>query len=188
MKEIGEHVTAIESSLYSEDTPASTITPIPLVNTLVLRALPAGEKAFVPATSFVDEKHVLSRDVSSVRTAKTQFSLPRPTCGHIFRRLRRALTRFVGFGTTVKTPRVQPSFARASFDLYRIARTRRLVTSVARVLATKPEVVAGIRKRLLASDGLAASDDAEVAIYFGDVQGEIEKDWSGITYELNMVL
>ncbi|KAI0003718.1 hypothetical protein BJV74DRAFT_811126 [Russula compacta] len=172
VKEIEEHVTAIESSLYNEDTPASTITPIPLVNTLVSRALPAGEKA-VPATSFVDEKHVLSRDVSSVKTAKTQFSLPRPTCGHILRRLRRALTRFVGYGTTVKTPGVQPSFARASFDLHRIARTRRLVTSVARVLATKPEVVAGIRKRLLASDGLAASDDAEVAIYFGDVQDHI---------------
>jgi magnesium transporter len=53
-----------------------------------------------------------------------------------------------------------------------MARTRRLATSVSRVLATKPEVVAGICKRLLASDGPASSDDAEVAIYFGDIQGE----------------
>jgi len=41
------------------------------------------------------------------------------------------------------------------------------------VLATKPEVVAAIRKRLLASDGPTASDDVEVAIYFGDVQDHI---------------
>jgi magnesium transporter len=68
--------------------------------------------------------------------------------------------------------KVKPSFTRASFDLHRMARTRHLATSVARVLATKPEVVAGIRKRLLVSDGPDASDDAEVAIYFGDVQGE----------------
>jgi magnesium transporter len=46
------------------------------------------------------------------------------------------------------------------------------------VLATKPEVVAGICKRLLASDGLASSDDAEVAIYFADIQGETKMDWS----------
>jgi hypothetical protein len=43
---------------------------------------------------------------------------------------------------------------------------------MARVLATKPEVIVGIRKRLLVSDGPDASDDAEVGIYFGDVQGE----------------
>ncbi len=66
----------------------------------------------------------------------------------------------------------KPSFTRASFDLHRMARTRHLATSVARVLATKPEVIAGIRKRLLALDGPDASDDAEVAIYLGDVQGE----------------
>ncbi len=53
-----------------------------------------------------------------------------------------------------------------------MARTRHLATSVARVLATKPEVVARIRKRLLASDGPDTSDDGEVATYIGDVQGE----------------
>jgi len=54
-----------------------------------------------------------------------------------------------------------------------MARTRRLVTSVARVLATKPEVVAGVRKRLMTADSLVAGDDAEVGIYLGDVQDHI---------------
>ena len=92
-------------------------------------------------------------------------------------RMRRAFSRFVGFCLR-RSPRdvkAKPVFTRTSVDLWRMARTRRLVTSVARVLATKPEVVAGIRKRLLTSDGLAAGDHAEVAIYFGDIQGRPEK-------------
>jgi len=40
-------------------------------------------------------------------------------------------------------------------------------------LATKPEVVAGIRKRLMTRDRLVAGDDAEVGIYLGDVQDHI---------------
>lgn len=189
MEEIEEHVTAIESVVHDEDNPASTITPIPPVNTRALRILPTGEtvppaslwaqpalpawEKVVNATSFVDGKHVFSKDVASVKTIKTQFSLPRLTCGLMLRRWRRAISRFVNFCMRNKSrSKVRPSFSRASFDLHRMARTRHLATSVARVLGTKPEVVAGIRKRLLASDGPDASDDAEVAIYFGDVQGE----------------
>ncbi|KAF8506659.1 hypothetical protein F5888DRAFT_1644306 [Russula emetica] len=157
VEEIEEHVMAIESVVHNKDN------PIPPANTRALRilpaeetipsanpwALPAGEKV-ATATSFVDEKHGFSKDVASIKTAKTQFSLPGLTCGLI-----------------------QAGFTRASFDLHRMARTRHLATSVTRVLTTKPEVVAGIRKRLLASDGPDASDEAEVAIYFGDVQDHI---------------
>jgi magnesium transporter len=186
VEEIEEHVTAIESVVHNEDNPASTITPIPLANTRASRILPAGEtvppanawalpaeEKVVTATSFVDEKHAISEDVASVKTVKTQFSLPRMTCGLMLRRWWRAISRFVNFCVRNKPrSKVKPSFTRASFGLHRMARTRHLATSVARVLATKPEVVAGIRKRLLASDGSDNSDDAEVAIYFGDVQGE----------------
>ena len=177
---------AIESVVHNEDNPASTITSIPPANTRALRILPAGEiippanawalpagEKVITTTPFVDEKHAFSKDVASVKTAKTQFSLPRLTCGLMLRRWRRAISRFVNFCMRNKPrSKAKPSFTRASFDLHRMARTRHLATSVARVLATKPEVVAGIRKRLLASDGPDASDDAEVAIYFGDVQGE----------------
>jgi len=175
VEEIGEQVAAIESAVYNEDSPASTIAPIPLVNSRELQALPVAEKV-VPLTSPVDEKHISSRDVASVKTAKTQFSLPRLTCGLMLWRLRRTLSRLIAFFCLRNKPRprnIEPSFTLTALGLHRMARTRRLTTSVARVLATKPEVVAGIRKRLLTSDGLATSDDAEVAIYFGDVQGEI---------------
>lgn len=177
VEEIEEHVTAIETIVHNEDNPASTISPVPPSNkrasrTLpaALQALPAGEKD-LPATAFVDEKHAFSGDVASVRTAKTQFSLPRFTFGLMLRRWRRAVSRFVNSCMRNKHRMVGPSFTSASIDLHRMARTRRLATSVARVLATKPEVIAGIRKRLTASDDPDAGDNVEVAIYFGDVQG-----------------
>ncbi|KAF8506661.1 hypothetical protein F5888DRAFT_1644324 [Russula emetica] len=186
VEEIEGHVKAIESVIHNEDNPASTITPVPRANTRALRilpagetiplanawALPAGEKVVTP-TSFADEKHAFSKDVASVKTAKTQFSLPRLTCGLMLRRWWRAISRFVFCMRNKPRSKVKSNLTRASFDLHRMARTRHLATSVARVLGTKPEVVAGIRKRLLASDGPDASDDAEVAIYFGDVQDHI---------------
>ncbi len=196
---------AIESIVRNEDHPASIITPIPPANSRTSRillagetippanasaprALPAEEKV-VTASSAVDEKHAFSRDVASVKTAVTQFSPPRLTYGLMLRRWRRAISRFFRVCMRGEPRKVEPSFTRASFDLHRMARTRRLATAVARVLATKPEVVAGIRKRLLASsNGPDASDDAEVAIYFGDVQGEGARTSDCMTYRLNMTL
>jgi len=61
--------------------------------------------------------------------------------------------------------------------LRRMARTRRLVTSLSRLLATKSEVVLQIRKRLLDANERGwgneteKTDDVEVAIYMGDIQG-----------------
>ena len=61
--------------------------------------------------------------------------------------------------------------------LRRLAKIRRLVTSMTRLLATKSEVIAQIRKRLLTQNrsGLVISqsrvEDIDVAIYLGDVQG-----------------
>lgn len=55
-------------------------------------------------------------------------------------------------------------------SLHRMARIRRLVTSLGRLLATKSEVIAQLRKRLL-TGGISKADDTEVAIYMGDIQG-----------------
>ncbi|KAH9046262.1 hypothetical protein EDB84DRAFT_1466942 [Lactarius hengduanensis] len=153
VEEIEKEVMAIESVVYNEDSPGSTVTApsISLAHARASRLLTSEEK--LPLDPHADEKHLFFRDVASIRTAKTQFSLPRPS------------------GSKLRN--VEPSFSRASFDLRRMARTRRLVTSVARVLATKPEVVAGIRKRLMTADGLVTGDDAEVGIYLGDVQDHI---------------
>ena len=171
LKEIEEHVMVTESVVYNEDNPASTTPSIPLAKTRALRIVAAGEKA-IPATSLIDEKHA---DAASVKTAMTQFSLPKLTCGLMLRCWGCAISGFFCFCRRSKPRRVMSRFAGASSDLYCMSRTRRLATSVARLLATKPEVIAGIRKRLLSSDGPDVNDDVEVAIYFGDIQGEVAK-------------
>lgn len=59
--------------------------------------------------------------------------------------------------------------------VHRMAKTRRLVTSLTRFLAAKSEVVAQIRKRMLktgeAGLGNGTGDDRDVWMYMGDVQG-----------------
>ncbi|KAL5519085.1 hypothetical protein ACEPAH_768 [Sanghuangporus vaninii] len=65
--------------------------------------------------------------------------------------------------------------------LLRIAAMRRIVTSLGRLLGTKGEVIAQIRKRLILASvgtnsvnlGLGAVLDGEVAIYMGDIQDHI---------------
>jgi magnesium transporter len=181
VKEIGEHVAAIESLVSNEYSPASTITANPPIESRSLLAPPVAEK--VVPISFDDEKKGFARDGAPVKTTKTQFSLPRLTCGLMWRRLRRGLLQLTGFWMRSKPRKVKPSLTRTTLGLHRMVRMKRLATSVARILATKPEVVAGIRKRLLASDGPTTSDDADVAIYFGDVQGEIKENRS--VYRMN---
>lgn len=101
-------------------------------------------------------------------------SVPRFSTGLDFRRLRLAFTRRPLKGSSSSS---QPRPSTTHMTIRRMARTRRLVTSLARLLATKSEVVSQIRKRLLVSNhaglgnGTSKHDDIEVAIYMGDVQG-----------------
>ncbi|KAJ6575072.1 hypothetical protein B0H19DRAFT_1127021 [Mycena capillaripes] len=112
----------------------------------------------------LSEKNVLSLDPT-----RTHFSLPWPSfIGkwkiHIPKRRKAASS-----ATTITSP--------TASTLHRMARARRLVTSLSRLLATKSEVVAQLRKRLLTSvqSGSSSGDveRAEVAIYLGDVQDHI---------------
>lgn len=73
----------------------------------------------------------------------------------------------------VNSPVATPT-ATAS-TLRQMARTRRLVTSLGRLLASKSEVVAQIKKRLLKTGTLDPSvnaEELEVAMYMGDIQGK----------------
>lgn len=62
-----------------------------------------------------------------------------------------------------------------------MAATRRIVTSLGRLLASKGDVIAQIRKRMRMASPEAASAgpgpgeiDGEIAIYMGDIQGEYQ--------------
>ena len=79
----------------------------------------------------------------------------------------------------------EPPTRLATFQtLLRMANTRRLVTSLGRLLATKSEVIGQLRKRLRGAGGDAVDWDEgdmaggqEVGIYLGDVQGTCSSVW-----------
>jgi magnesium transporter len=78
-----------------------------------------------------------------------------------------------------KESTVEPPPKHATFQtLLRMTNTRRLVTSLGRLLATKSEVIGQLRKRLQVNVGNVVDWDEgdmaggqEVGIYLGDVQG-----------------
>jgi magnesium transporter len=72
------------------------------------------------------------------------------------------------------TPTMTPSPSQVTFR--RIGSTRKLVTSLVRLLATKSDVLTAFRKRLLRASTLkpksmTARSSEELAIYSGDIQG-----------------
>ena len=103
--------------------------------------------------------------------AKTQFSIPKFPLFSVHR-VKQAYRDFRSMMYTVAdAPRTNETMN----TVHRMAKTRRLVTSLTRFLAAKSEVVAQIRKRMLktgeAGLGNGTGDDRDVWVYMGDVQG-----------------
>jgi len=105
------------------------------------------------------------KNVASLETSPTHLSLPWPP---FIAKWKLDIPK----GWKVASPTKAAPSPTAS-TLHRMARARRLVTSLSRLLAAKSEVVAQLRKRLMTSGSTAGGDGAEVAIYLGDVQDHI---------------
>ncbi|KAJ6604611.1 hypothetical protein DFH09DRAFT_315618 [Mycena vulgaris] len=110
------------------------------------------------------------KNVALLDTTRTHFSLPWPPL------IEKWKTNIRERWKTASATQVGPSPTAST--LHRMARARRLVTSLSRLLATKSEVVAQLRKRLLSAqsgsgNNSGAGEGVEVAIYLGDVQDHI---------------
>jgi magnesium transporter len=112
---------------------------------------------------------------STFDVVRTRMSLPRLTIPFFFRRIKRAVHSLsTSIPVSIFTEAHRAAGNSTASKLHRMTRTRRVVTSLTRLLATKSDVVAQIRKRLLTTglgNGTAKDDDIEVAIYMGDIQG-----------------
>ncbi|KAH7883545.1 hypothetical protein F5I97DRAFT_1813481 [Phlebopus sp. FC_14] len=119
---------------------------------------------------------LLDEKVDTNSRPRTRFSMPRPTPYVILRRVKRKLSTFLVAATTLHNARLKSTPPATTMTLQRIAHTRRLVTSLTRLLASKSEVVSQIRKRFLTPKRMGQnvnSDDLDIAIYMGDVQDHI---------------
>ncbi|KAA1471535.1 hypothetical protein DENSPDRAFT_776779 [Dentipellis sp. KUC8613] len=129
-----------------------------------------------------EESSVLSKEIDAAsprRTRRLRFSMPRFRYPISFCALwYYIVSSMAAFRFRRNAEAKAPAVTANVSALRRMARTRRLVTSLARVLATKSEVVARIRKRLLTPGGEygqvdGGQEDHELAIYMGDVQDHI---------------
>lgn len=169
-----KEVLEVEDIVFSEDPRMTQASEPQPTMTSVVEQQSLSEKASTIEQPTESEKLQVTMDEKLVpqSSAKTRFSFPRPTPSLILRRLKRAIQSI----TVMVTTQLAPANS-TNTTLRRMARTRRLVTSLTRLLATKSEVVAQIRKRLLMAghsglgNGAGKDDDIEVAIYMGDVQG-----------------
>lgn len=106
-----------------------------------------------------------------VKTAKFKPS-PVPISLHI-RRARKFL-RSLFFKTTTVPGVGEPHAAQvnpATLTVYRMAKIRRLVTSLTRLLSTKTELIAQIRKRLVTRGEWSLDSDPELYVHLGDILG-----------------
>ncbi|KAG6336089.1 hypothetical protein ID866_2986 [Astraeus odoratus] len=168
LKEIQKEVAAIEAIVFSsgelDGSLSATIPTTPLVEDSTCNAEKDVEK--IPSLSLI-EKVEASTEIGP------RFSVPRLTIPLAFRRLKRKITSFLENTLSTSSAYMVPSQSATTITLRRMARTRRLVTSLTRLLASKSEVVSQIRKRYLNASRAIQSDDLEIAMYMGDIQDHI---------------
>lgn len=168
MSEIGEEVDRIEDVVYS-----NVVGEVPEPTKPSARPEIATESSTlnekVPESSnlTLDEKTEPSV-ISALRT-KPRFHLPSATLPIYLRRARRAIYNYL---TSVYVRDVKPPVVSSTtVTVHRMARTRRLVTSLTRLLATKSDLIAQIKKRLLTQGEWTLGSDPELYIHLGDILG-----------------
>lgn len=169
LKEIEQQVLAVEALVFSSNDvfhASSTNTPADIIH--------------IPTDDQCDSNIEKMPDTLSKEMGETPPSwncgvfLSRITQPLFFQRSKRRLQNLWKAFATTREARAQ---AMTTNTLLRMARARRLVTSLTRLLATKSEVISQIRKRFLTGGRQTAfpqgNDDLEIAIYMGDVQDHI---------------
>ncbi|KAF8898788.1 hypothetical protein BD779DRAFT_1485544 [Infundibulicybe gibba] len=178
LEEIEKEVVAIDDIVFSGDIPHFIPPVVPQhppteLDTVVVETMPEKADLTEFGASLSDEKYSLR--AGSKHKPRTRFAPPRLNLSLFLRHTRRAVHKiWISFSSPSPSP---PSTT--AITLRRMARARRTVTSLARLLASKYEVVAQIRKRLLNAgqsglgNGSSKGEDIEIAIYMGDIQDHI---------------
>ena len=173
LEDIEKEVAAIETLVFASDSYADHSDQSSLArSSSSVTVVPEEKSQKSPSLDKGDPLRMKQEDTIHSVGAKTHFSLPqRP------RRTWRMLSHYWQLMRDMLRVRTQPQQAAAqapSSTVHRMAKARRLVTSLGRVLTAKSEVVTQLKKRLLTgATGMTggAGDEQEVFMYMGDVQG-----------------
>lgn len=169
LEEIDKEIVNIESVLFSED---QTRMP-PQTDQTALEKSASSSDTAISHGSVEDQEKLSPASLSEKPTHRSQLKASAGYgCPGLIQRLAMRLKWLVPeVDLKVKRPQVGAT----PDTVYRVAYVRRLVTSLSRFLATKSEVVAQVKKRLLMTGesglGNGTGDDHDVFMYMGDVQG-----------------
>ncbi|KAI6047669.1 hypothetical protein EDC04DRAFT_10472 [Pisolithus marmoratus] len=163
LREIEKEVAAVEDILFPNGRCANNTS---VGTSTTSTSTVEKEKVEAPSISCAEKIEITTGEGSRI-------SAPRFTFALTFRHLKRKIIIFLESIFSSHKAQFVPSQAATTLTLRRITRTRRLVTSLTRLLASKSEVVSRIRKRYLNGITVAQSDDVEIAMYMGDVQDHI---------------
>ena len=177
LEEIEQEIINIENLIFSDD---HLRLNDPDLQQIPLEPQVSNPDTLVSKESFTErEKLPLSPSLQEKNERRSsyrmQFSVPKR---HLLslRRIKQLIRRSARLVSQVQ---LHPSSPRKDDPtptmVHRVAHVRRLVTSLSRFLATKSEVVAQVKKRILMTGehglGNGTGDDRDVFVYMGDVQG-----------------
>ncbi|KAI6153624.1 hypothetical protein BKA82DRAFT_2719278 [Pisolithus tinctorius] len=163
LREIEKEVAAVETILFPNGECASS---------------PSAGSSTASTTTVEEEKVELSsipcsEKIEMIAGEGSRFSAPRFAVPLASRYLKQKIILFLDSIFSTPKAKFVSSQAATTATLRRIARTRRLVTSLTRLLASKSEVLSRVRKRYLDVTTIVQSDDVEIAMYMGDVHDHI---------------
>ena len=178
MAQIDKEVDQIDKFLYSDPGAsegagkASSTKPKPSSDSTLDVV---NEKKDDASTSVDDEKPPLSpvKPQQHVKTAMFRAS-PLPISLYIRRARRFLKSKFsrTSTGTGIAEPWISQQTDPATRTVYRMVKIRRLVTSLSRLLSTKADLIAQIRKRLVIRGEWSLDSDPELYIHLGDILGQ----------------
>lgn len=171
LEEIDKEVLAIEKLLFSRNSRSSRensmTTPSLAIGARTDEEI-AEKSTEIPSKEHDDDVGTPHEKFGFKINTLARLSSMKPPKFNLWRRLRRLASHLK---ITSEDSLVQNSKA----TLRHIGRTRRLVTSLSRLLATKFDVVTQIRKRLLINSQLemGSQDSPDIAMYMDDMQDHI---------------
>lgn len=176
--QIDKEVDEIEKFLYSDpdgSDGAAEVASTKLKPSSDSTLAPVDEKGDDTSTVTYDEKPPLSpvKTQQHARTTVFQAS-PLPISLYI-RRVRRFLKSKLfksSTGPDVGEPWMSQQTNPVTRTVYKMAKIRRLVTSLTRLLSTKAELIRQIRKRLVIRGEWSLDSDPELYIHLGDILGQ----------------
>lgn len=169
-----DHTVFTDVDAMPPQDPFTLIETIPSSVTTLPTQLREAEKSTTTEVAFEEEKYTPAQRIQRQYhpSFRPHFIAPRFTLHLAFRRTRRRITSlWRRFWTRAESP---PSAQQ--FTLRRMARVKKLVTVLGRLLNTKADVITSLKKRLIkavTSHGTnrQTAEELEVAIYMGDIQG-----------------